>query len=135
MPIVYKITTILGKPSVPTWPPQIEESNFYINLENKMTFKYDSKFKPNIITKSSTIIVNNDTILPYFKETIEGKKVVRFLWFDTEEEFESWITENRLTDPYLLSVLQEWSDAYDLKIIEEYYRVSEYSPNIAGLFN
>ena len=128
MPIVYKITTTLDNPSVPSWPPQVEESEFYSKLQSKIVFKDNSYAKSNIV-------IADHIILPSLTETIEGKKVVRFLWFDTEEEFESWVTTNRLTDPYLLSVLQEWSDAYNLKITEEYYRVSEYSPNIAGLFN
>ena len=126
MPIVYKITTILGNPSVPTWPPQIDETEFQSKLQSKTVFKDMSNAKSDI--------TNTNITLPSFKETIEGKKVVRFLWFDTEEEFESWITDNRLTDPYLLSVLQEWADAYGLKITQEYYRVSDYSPNISGLF-
>lgn len=106
MPIVYKITTTLDNPSIRPWPPQIEENEFYSKLRSKTVFKDTNKVR-----------------------------VVRFLLFDTEEEFESWFTENRLTDPNLKSVLNEWADAYGLKIIEEYYRVSEYRPNIAGLFN
>jgi len=128
MPIVYKITTTLDNPSVRSWPPQVEESEFYSKLQTKIVFKDNSYAKDKILR-------SDNIILPSLTETIEGKKVVRVLWFATEEEFESWVTENRLTDTSLLSALQEWATAYNLKITEEYYRVSDYSPNIAGLFS
>ena len=38
MPIVYKITTTIDNSSVTSWPPQIEASEFYTNLQTKTVF-------------------------------------------------------------------------------------------------
>jgi hypothetical protein len=111
MSILYVITTTKGNPSVDHWPPQIKESQWLVNLRKK------------------TILGREDNPVS------DTSPQDRILWFSSVDDFKNWINDNKLTDPTLISVLNEWNSTYNITRTERYFEIPETTiSDVSSLF-
>lgn len=97
------------------FPPQIIESNWYKNL--------------NFATPMSSIFQAFSA--EYLRDIIQFP--ILELRFNSVTEASAWFSANRLSDPALIAVLNEWKTAYNITYIEGCF--TEIFPDTPGLFN
>jgi hypothetical protein len=103
------------------FPPQITESNWYKNLNFATTTS--PVFQAIWAEGNSEIEIDNDNKQFSLLE----------LSFNSVSEASAWFSANRLSDPALISVFNEWKTAYNITYIE--CCLTEIFSDTPGLFN
>jgi hypothetical protein len=104
------------------FPPQIIESDWYRNLN----------FATPMSPVFQTFVAGYDY---YLSESvgINGQFPILELRFNSVTEASAWFSANRLSDPALILVLNEWKTAYNITYIE--CCLTEIFSDTPGLFN
>ena len=108
MAVLYTLTIKNPTDNISNWPPQVAESAWLENFKNRA-------------------IVSG----------VPGKQsyTVRMLYFKDLSEATEWFSINRITDPALISSINEWKTTHNITHEEQWHELPDYSSGIPGLFS